>query len=222
MDKKKKTGLAVKIITPVLIFAICSVITLAAAIKPYNKASMYLDIAFMDTLKTQASDGSIAGLHIKDNKIDVNYSAPTSNEGSVIWPSFAEQYAVLRSDALEVSIPVYWGSNGDILKNGACQASNSALLGTYGNAVISAHVNTFFANLDKLRIGDEVELSTKYGYFTYEVTKLIEFDKKDKQYVLPSADDRLTLYTCKNDVLGGSEKRFGVICMLKDKQFYTE
>lgn len=222
MEKKKKSGLAVKIVTPVLIFAICSVITAAAAIKPYNKISMYLDIAFMDSLKTKANDGSISGLHIMENEIDVNYSAATSPEGNVIWPSFAEQYAVLRSDALEVSVPVYWGSNRDILKKGACQASGSSLLGTSGNAVISAHVNTFFANLGKLKIGDEVELSTKYGYFTYEVTELIEFDKNDKKYVIPSSDDRLTLYTCKNDVLGGSEKRFGVICKLKDKQFYAE
>jgi GTP-binding protein LepA len=31
-----------------------------------------------------------------------------------------------------------------------------------------------------LKIGDKITLTTKYGYFTYEVTELIEFNKKDK------------------------------------------
>lgn len=222
MSSNKLTSLIIKIITPILIFAICVVITAVIIIKPYNKASMYLDIAFMDTLKTQANDGTVSGLHIKENDIKLDETLPTSSEGEVIWPAFAEQYAVMRSDSLELSIPVYWGISNEILEKGACQQSDSTILGKDGNAVISAHVNTYFEDLNKLKTGDIITLTTKYGYFTYEVIESIEFNKKDKKYLIPTKDSRLTLYTCKNDVLGASDIRTGVICKLTDKQFYTE
>ena len=150
MASSKKTSIIIKIITPIFIFAICAVIVAILAIKPYNKASMYLDIAFMDTLKTQANDGSVAGLTIKENEIIEDDSLSTSDTGEVIWPAFAEQYAVLKSDALELSIPVYWGISSEILEKGACQQSDSTILGNNGNTVISAHVNTFFSDLGKL------------------------------------------------------------------------
>jgi len=222
MASSKKTSIIIKIITPIFIFAICAVIVAILAIKPYNKASMYLDIAFMDTLKTQANDGSVAGLTIKENEIIEDDSLSTSDTGEVIWPAFAEQYAVLKSDALELSIPVYWGISSEILEKGACQQSDSTILGNNGNTVISAHVNTFFSDLGKLKDGDKITLTTKYGYFTYEVTELIEFNKKDKKYLIPTTDSRLTLYTCKNDILGATEMRTGVVCKQIEKKFYTQ
>ena len=199
MTNKKKSNTFVLIITPVLILIICICIIAAVSIKPYNKFSTYLDIAFMDTLKTKSNGGTVAGLHIKDTDIDVDYSASTSPEGEVIRPQFGEQF-----------------------EHGACQASDSAIVGTEGNAVISAHVNTFFSDLNKLKKGDIVTVNTQYGYFTYEVSEIIEFKKSDKKYVIPTKDTKLTLYTCKTDILGSSDIRTGVVCTLTDKQFYTE
>ncbi len=222
MTNKKKSNTFVLIITPVLILIICICIIAAVSIKPYNKFSTYLDIAFMDTLKTKSNGGTVAGLHIKDTDIDVDYSASTSPEGEVIRPQFGEQFAVLRSDALSLSIPVYWGSSSELFEHGACQASDSAIVGTEGNAVISAHVNTFFSDLNKMKKGDIVTVNTQYGYFTYEVSEIIEFKKSDKKYVIPTKDTKLTLYTCKTDILGSSDIRTGVVCTLTDKQFYTE
>ncbi|MCI1269018.1 MAG: class D sortase [Ruminococcus sp.] len=222
MADKKRSGVVIYILTPFLVLILCTAIIAVAAIKPYNKLSTYIGIAFMDNLKTIPSNGITAGLHIKDNNIDVDYSAPTTDSGSVVWPEFGEQFAVIRSDSLPSSIPVYWGSSSELFKRGACQSSSSTIPGENGNAVISAHVDTFFADIDKLKVGDKVVINTNYGYFTYEVSELIEFKKDNKKYIIPSDDSRLTLYTCKTDVLGATDMRKGVVCKLTDKKFYTK
>lgn len=224
MSDDKKTGhVILSVLTPVLIFFICTGVAVIGAIKPYNKISTYLNLAFMDNLKTvPETNGVTAGLHIKENDIKVDYNSEFSDTGEVIRPSFGEQFAKLSSDKFELDVPVYWGSNSELFERGACQASNSVLPGETGNAVISAHVNTFFSELDKLSEGDKIELSTNYGIFTYEVTETIEFKKSNKKYVVPKDEEILTLYTCKPDVMGGSDIRIGVVCKITDRKFYAE
>ena len=222
-DKKTLLGVVISVLTPIFILAICVAITVALAIKPYNKISTYINLVFMDDLKTVPdTNGITAGLHIKENEIDVDYDSVFSETGDVIRPEFGEQFAKLSSEKLELNVPVYWGSNSELFKRGACQASNSVLPGETGNAVISAHVNTFFSELSKLEAGDIVTLTTTYGIFEYEVTEQIEFKNTDKKYVIPKNEEVLTLYTCKPDVLGNSDVRIGVVCKVTDKKYYTD
>ena len=85
-----------------------------------------------------------------------------------------------------------------------------------------APVNTFFHDLNQLKVGDTVTAYTTYGKFTYEVTEQITFDASDKSYLKKTDDERLTLYTCEMQLLGSSSKRVGVVCKLTDKAFYTD
>ena len=167
---------------PVLMLLFCGALMLLCGIKPYERLTTYLNIAFMDTQHIQDPN---AGLIIIDKNISTDYQGETKSEGVVAHPAFGEQYAVLKSEAISLNVPVYWGSNATLLKKGACQPSNSSVVGEQGNAVIDAHVNTFFANLAKLKKGDTVQVFTEYGSFTYTVQKLVTFDKSDSTYVLP-------------------------------------
>lgn len=209
---------AAAVLTPVLMLVFCGALLVLCAIKPYEKLTTYLNIVFMDTQKIQDPN---AGLIITDKDIPTDYHGSTSAEGTVIYPKFGEQYAVIRSEAISLNVPVYWGSNATLLKKGACQPSGSSLVGAQGNAVIDAHVNTFFADLAKLQPGDSVEVYTDYGAFTYSVREVVYFDKNDKTYVLPLTEgERLTLYTCVADVLGSSSERVAVLCDVTEKKFY--
>lgn len=222
MDEKKTKGnLLLLIVTPVIILLICTAVIILGAIKPYNKISMYLNLAFNDSTHSNPINSS-NGLVIKDGNINLEYEGSTSEEGEVIRPSFGEQYAVLRSDKLETSVPVYWGSERELLKLGACHASYSKLPGEGGKTVISAHADTFFNNLSELKTGDKVTINTNYGEFTYTVKESISFKKTDKKYVNPSDETKLVLYTCKMDVLGASDERIGVVCELAEKKFYVQ
>lgn len=218
--KTNKRSVILHILTPLIILAVTAAVLLVAMIEPYNKTKMYINLAFMDDLKTKPSDGT-AGLNIVDTEIELDYNGKTSDKGEVIRPKFGEQFAVLRSETLEINIPVYWGSSRELLERGACQASGSVLSGEPGNSIISAHEDTFFADLNKLEAGDKVTINTAYGEFVYTVTETISFKKTDKRYVIPTEDTRLTLYTCKKNILGASDERIGVICELTEQKFYV-
>ncbi|MBR0485796.1 MAG: class D sortase [Oscillospiraceae bacterium] len=227
-DKKHKNSLPVYLLTGIFLLILCIAVCIGILIRPYEKAQTYLNILFMDqNMKISPSSG-LNGLVIKENNIETTpvSDIPVEEQhfydtGEIIRPSFGEQYAVLKCDDISLSVPVYWGSTAELLERGACQASSSAVLGETGNVVIDAHVNTFFADLGRLETGNTVVLYTSYGIFTYEVSEKIEFLNTNKKYVLPTEDDRLTLYTCEAQVLGTSDNRTGVVCTLVSKQFYN-
>lgn len=221
MKDKSKGGVLLHIATPFIICFLCVGVFLVAMIKPYDKLKVYINLAFMDDFKINP-DSASKGLVIKDNEIKEDYSGETSEEGEVIRPQFAELYAIIKCDAFGVDVPVYWGSDSELLERGACQSIGTAVFGTDGNSVVSAHADTFFSDLSKLKVGDEITVSTNYGQFGYKVKELIEFRKDSNKYVTPSGDSKLTLYTCKKDILGSSDERIGVICEPTEKSFYSE
>ena len=222
MEKKKNKGsFIVHFATPFILMGLCVGILMLAMIKPSDKLKVYLNLAFMDNLKTDPESAG-SGLVVRDNEIIEEYNGETSESGEFIRPKFGELYAVMKCSAFDISIPVYWGSNSELYEHGACQSSGSVIIGDNGNTVISAHEDTFFSELYKLKEKDTVTLKTNYGEFVYTVKEVITFNKKDGKYVSPTKDSRLTLYTCKKDILGSADERAGVICELTEKRFYNK
>ena len=150
-----------------------------------------------------------------------NYSGKVSQTGEPVYSAFGEQYGVLSCEAIDLYVPVYWGTTDELLELGACQTTASSIAGAGGNVVISAHVNTFFNRLDELQTGDTLILYTSYGRFTYAVQKNIQFENTDKQYILPTDTEQLTLYTCEMQVFGSSSTRVGVVCDCINAEFYV-
>lgn len=220
-NKQTKDSRLVCIATPFILLFICVGIFIAAMIKPADKLKVYLNLAFMDNLKSNPESAG-SGLVIRENDIIDDYSGDTYEEGEFIRPKFGEMYAILTSSAFDLQIPVYWGSNSELFEHGACQSTGSIIIGDKGNSVISAHEDTYFADLYKLQKGDNITLKTNYGEFSYSVTETISFNKSDSKYVSPSETSKLTLYTCKKNVLGSSDERIGVICEPVSKKFYKK
>jgi sortase A len=214
-----KSDIIISLLTPLFLTILCGAITMLALIMPYQKAKVYLSLAFMDNLQTLPEDN---GLNITSSDIDTEVDGPYYSEGEIDIPSFGQQYAVLECKSIDMTVPVYWGSTDELLELGACQASSSVVIGETGNVVIDAHIDTFFSDLENLSENDEVTLYTSYGKFVYTVKNSIAFMKTDKTYITPKEDDCLTLYTCKREVLGSSDARTGFVCELKEKDFYTE
>lgn len=217
--EQKQGGVWGYFLTPVLLAALCAgAVVLGYSLMPSHPLEKYLNLVFVDKLKTSSS---IAGLNIVEKEIDTGESAETYDDGEIAYPKFGEQYAMLEANDIDLTVGVYYGSNEELLKRGACQSSQTAVLGTVGNVVIDAHVNTFFADLEKLKPDNIVTLYTDYGRFTYKVKEAISFNKTDKTYVGVTQTDCLTLYTCRPEVLGDSDLRVGVRCDLVSKEFYT-
>lgn len=223
VEKESPTALplAMPLILPVVTLLLCAAIILVCGIRPYEKLHTYLQIAFMDDLKQTPSSGA-DGLEIVQNDITTTYSGKVSQTGEPVYSTFGEQYGVLACDAIDLYVPVYWGTTDELLELGACQTTASSIAGAGGNVVISAHVNTFFNRLDELQTGDVLTLYTNYGRFTYVVQKNIQFENTDKQYILPTDSEQLTLYTCEMQVFGSSSTRIGVVCDCTDTEFYVD
>lgn len=221
MKSKKKSYVLLHVLTPFIVFILCTGIIIIAMIKPYDKIKVYANLAFMDNLKTTPEQLN-SGLVIRDNEIETDYNGQTWESGKLIRPRFGELYAVIKSDAFSVDVPVYWGTDSALFEKGACQSAGSVLLGGKGNSVISAHEDTFFAELSNLKEGDTVTIYTGYGEFVCTVNELINFKKTEKKYVTASEETKLTMYTCKKDVLGSSDERIGVICEITEQKFYNQ
>lgn len=218
---RKKIPAAVQVLMPFMITVFCGAFIILALIGPSEQLKTYYNVAFMDENKTIPQSSGIAGLNIVQTDIDTEYSGEVSSEGEVVLTEYGTQYAVLECRALQMFVPVYWGSGAELLENGACNSPSSALIGAEGNTVISAHVNTFFRNLSDIKKDDEVVIYTDYGRFTYKVRDLISFKSSDKSYIKMKDEDILTLYTCETDLLAESDKRIGAVCTLEKKEFYS-
>ncbi len=93
-------------------------------------------------------------------------------------------------------------------KNAAGWHPNSALLGEVGNTVINGHNNMdgeVFRYLDKIQVGDYIQVYSEDGVFTYIVSntmKLHEAGESSKirmqnaSWIGESYDERLTLVSC--------------------------
>lgn len=217
--KKNNMPLFAQLLMPVMITILCGGIIFLFSIRPYEKIKTYLNIIFMDNSVSQPSEYGMSGLNIKEMDIDTEYNGELHNEGEIIYPEYATQYAIIECKSLDMYVPVYFGTGAELLEKGACNSPSSAVIGDKGNTVISAHVNTFFHNLSEINTGDIITLYTEYGKFTYSVSEIINFNSTDKSYLQMTEENILTVYTCQKDLFS-SYDRIGAICTLDKQEFY--
>jgi sortase A len=74
--------------------------------------------------------------------------------------------------------------------------TGTAQPGEAGNAVISAHRDTFFRNIVKLRQGDRIWVERNGRTFVYAVEGFRIVKPSETSVVAPTGDSRLTLVTC--------------------------
>lgn len=212
MSEKKKPGKLVLFVTPLTVLAVCAAIITAVGYKPFSKAMDVTNVIF---------SADVPHEEIGKIKYDTKEVEDELDDGSkIVYPSFGVEYATLKIDSIDLEAPVIWGDTSDLLQNGVCQYTGSVYIGIQGNVVLAAHCNTFFYHLGEMKPGDTAVLTTSYGEFTYRMTEQIFFKDTNNEYLYPTTDDRLTMYTCYGNLLGPTEDRLAVICELVDKKFY--
>jgi len=80
----------------------------------------------------------------------------------------------IKIPALEVNTIVVEGTGASALRAGAGHYPNTPLPGEEGNVAIAGHRTTYgkpFADIDRLKPGDEIVLETPIGTHTYKVSK---------------------------------------------------
>jgi len=125
-------------------------------------------------------------------------SAPTPKVTAPNRPNNA--LALLEVPSAGIADVVVEGVSVSALRHGPGHVPRTALPGEPGNSAIAGHRTTYgapFADLDRVRIGDEATVTTLKGKFVYEVvdTKII---KPNQTEVLRPVKNKtlLTLITC--------------------------
>ena len=97
------------------------------------------------------------------------------------------------------SAPVVQGDGWEQLKRGVGQHIGSVNPGDVGNIVLSAHNDIFgelFRDLDKLKPGDEILVSTATREYTYRVTGLRIVEPTEVEVMESTARPTITLISC--------------------------
>ena len=108
--------------------------------------------------------------------------------------------AIMEIPSIKLKQPVVDGTGEDVIKYFLGRFPELAMPGEVGNFAVAGHrVSDFtdaFINLYKVKVGDEVIVTTKDGRFTYQVDNSFIVDP-DQVEVLDDADyEKMTLITC--------------------------
>lgn len=206
----RKTVLS-NILTPLAVLAISGGIAVGAAFIPAKKI---YDAASM-VFSSDTEHKTMSEIKYVEKEVE----AELDDGCKIVYPSFGKQYATIKIKSIDLEAPVIFGSTPDLLHEGVCQYIGSVVIGEKGNVVLDAHCNTFFLDLEKVKKGDEIILTTSYGEFKYKAKDITYFKDTDNSFIAPSKEDKLTLYTCYGNLLGPTEDRLAVICEPIEKKF---
>jgi sortase A len=112
---------------------------------------------------------------------------------------------------LGVSVAILQGTSSQILRLGAGHIEGTPLPGEAGNTGIAGHRDTFFRNLESIRVDDEIQLHTATGLFVYKVAWVKVVVPENVGVLAPATESAVTLVTCYPfHFLGSAPKRFVV------------
>jgi len=139
------------------------------------------------------------GAHLLEeaNQITQTGGNSTANSASSAGASLSLPKGLLGEvyiPALQLRAPLVEGTDDAQLSVGVGHLKTSVMPGQAGTSVIAAHNATWFRHIDTLKPGDPVEVVTKSGTVTFQVTqhKVV----KEGSPVYNSANPTLVLETC--------------------------
>jgi len=114
-------------------------------------------------------------------------------------PPEGDAVAIIKIPKINVDKAVVEGVGTEDLKKGPGHYPSTPMPGQKGNAAIAGHRTTYghpFYDLDALKPGDDIFISTRAGKFQYKVDHSMNVDPHDVAVLDPTPDNRLTLTTC--------------------------
>ena len=115
------------------------------------------------------------------------------------------------------------GASRKDLSEGPGHMKETAIPGEAGNAVITAHRDTFFRHIYELAKGDQIQVRRNGRVFTYEVTGKRIVEPDDVSVLKQTADPQLTLITCyPTYYIGPAPQRLVIFSKLVDSSDYGQ
>ena len=166
-----------------------------------DRAQATLELEFDRQAPIDARDTSREG--VQSVEVDESFR-PGPGEGvfRIVIPKIEESEMVVEgvdTDSLRKG-PGHYPDCRRGFEKPLCTDQEEIWPGEVGRVIISGHRTTYgapFYNLDRLRRGDEIRLETKWGDFTYEVTRSAVVPPNAQDIATPVSDKpELVLTTC--------------------------
>lgn len=116
-----------------------------------------------------------------------------------VVPSEGEPIGDIRIPVIGINQVVVEGTNTPDLRKGPGHYTGTPMPGQAGNASIAGHRTTYghpFYNLDSVKVGDPIVLTTLQGIFVYDAVKSFVVSPSDTGVIKPALADIITLTTC--------------------------
>jgi sortase A len=111
-------------------------------------------------------------------------------------PALGEKIGTITLESLDLSWPIFEGTEDAQLAKGVGHYRKSVLPGVEDNTILSGHRSTVFNRLGELKKNDLIYVKTKAGVFTYRVRGFRVVDRSDRTVIMPTETAVLTLTTC--------------------------
>ena len=135
---------------------------------------------------------------VKENNEEVKVSYNFEAKKLLKYPDYGQKYGELSISSINLKLPVYFGDNTKILRKGVGHYAGSYFPGESGTIILAAHNNVgYFNKLDKVSIGDVVNIKTTYGDFSYQIDSFKIIKETDlSAFPIQHNEELLIMYTC--------------------------
>jgi sortase A len=122
-------------------------------------------------------------------------------------PKVGEVLGRISIKRLGVSVIFMEGLTPKILRRGVGHVPGTPLPGEIGNVALAGHRDTFFRPLERIRLDDEILITTTASTARYRVDSVKVVDLNDVEVLAPATTSTLTLITCYPFYFVGSAPR---------------
>jgi sortase A len=155
--------------------------------------------ALRSTLISETNNQEIRHALTQASALDKLPTGPPVTAPSTVAPAEGEPVGDIRIPAIGINQVVVEGTNTPDLRKGPGHYIGTPLPGQNGNAAVAGHRTTYghpFYNLDGLKVGDPIVLTTLQGIFVYHTTRSFVVSPSDTTVIKNAVDNMLTLTTC--------------------------
>jgi sortase A len=150
-------------------------------------------------LQQESNSDAVRRALAEESALDKLPTGPAVPAPSTSAPAEGDPIGDIRIPVIGINQVVVEGTNTPDLRKGPGHYTGTPLPGQSGNVAIAGHRTTYghpFYNLDSVKVGDPIVLTTLQGIFVYDTTKSFVVSPSDSSVVDNVFADQLTITTC--------------------------
>ena len=150
-------------------------------------------------LQNDTTNHAVRNALAQESTLDKLPTGPPVAAPTTAAPAEGEPIGDIRIPVIGINQVVVEGTNTPDLRKGPGHYTGTPLPGQAGNVAIAGHRTTYghpFYNLDSVKVGDPIVLTTLQGIFVYDTTRSFVVSPSDTTVVDNVMANQLTLTTC--------------------------